>query len=350
MSHSQKTILVIEDHDDIRESTAEILELAGYRVFTAPEGKTGVEMALQHIPDLILCDIMMPILDGYGVLYLLGKHTETASIPLIFITAKAERADLRKGMEMGADDYITKPFDDMELLNAIESRLRKHAKGNNASINSLTSGEQESLFEKLIESGRDRLYKKKQLIYQEGNAPVYLYQIIKGNIRNYLFHKDGRELTTVVLKKGDFFGYESILMKKTYTDNAEALEDTELRLINKDDFYELLEKNPGLNQRFIRLLSRNIIKKDEQMLGFAYHCVRKRIANALVSVAENLKPNSDADTCVIRVSREDLASIAGTANETISRTLADFISEGLLSKQGNSIEIHSIEKLTNVKQ
>lgn len=125
MNPSQKTILIIEDHDDIRESTAEILELAGYTVFTAPEGKTGVEMALEHLPDLVLCDIMMPVMDGYGVLYLLGKNAKTASIPLIFITAKAERADLRKGMEMGADDYITKPFDDMELLNAIESRLKK---------------------------------------------------------------------------------------------------------------------------------------------------------------------------------------------------------------------------------
>lgn len=350
MNPSQKTILIIEDHDDIRESTAEILELAGYTVFTAPEGKTGVEMALEHLPDLVLCDIMMPIMDGYGVLYLLGKNAKTASIPLIFITAKAERADLRKGMEMGADDYITKPFDDMELLNAIESRLKKVPIGSNSTANSLNSDEQEVLFKKLIESGRERLYKKKQLVYQEGDTPVYLYQIIKGNVRNYLFHKDGRELTTVVLKAGDFFGYESVLMKKPYTDNAEALEETELRLINKEDFYELLERNPGLNQRFIRLLSRNIIKKDEQMLGFAYHSVRKRIANALVSVAEKLKANTMDDTCIIRVSREDLASIAGTANETISRTLADFIDEGLLSKQGNSIEVHSIEKLKEVKQ
>ena len=139
-------------------------------------------------------------------------------------------------------------------------------------------------------------------------------------------------------------------MKTPYTDNAETLDDTEIRLINKDDFYELLEKNPRLNQRFIRLLSGNIIKKDAQMLGFAYHSVRKRIANALVSVAEKLKANPDEDTCVIRVSREDLASIAGTANETISRTLADFIDEGLLSKKGNSIEILSIDKLKNVKQ
>src|SRR5690606_10803240 len=112
MQKSNKTVLVIEDHDDIRESVTEILEMAGYIVLSAPEGKSGFELALKHLPDIILCDVMMPVLDGYGVLYLLGKHDETANIPLIFLTAKAERADIRKAMEMGADDYLIKPFND----------------------------------------------------------------------------------------------------------------------------------------------------------------------------------------------------------------------------------------------
>ena len=118
-------ILIIEDNNDIRESTAEILELTGYEVLQASHGKSGVELAQQHNPDLILCDIMMPELDGYGVLYMLSKNPDTATIPFIFLTAKAERLDFRKGMEMGADDYLTKPYDDIELLNAIEIRLQK---------------------------------------------------------------------------------------------------------------------------------------------------------------------------------------------------------------------------------
>src|ERR1041385_1736007 len=120
-----KTILIIEDNRDVRENTAEILELAGYRVLQAENGKLGVEVAQSMKPDLIICDIMMPVLDGYGVIHLLSKNQETASIPFIFLTAKAERSDFRKGMEMGADDYVTKPFDDIELLNAVESRLKK---------------------------------------------------------------------------------------------------------------------------------------------------------------------------------------------------------------------------------
>src|SRR5687767_13359151 len=120
-----KTILVIDDNNDIRENTAEILELAGYKTFTAENGKRGVEVALREKPSVIICDIMMPELDGYGVLHLLRKNADTQNIPFIFLTAKTERSDFRKGMEMGADDYITKPFEDIELLNAVEIRLKK---------------------------------------------------------------------------------------------------------------------------------------------------------------------------------------------------------------------------------
>src|SRR6187397_3659867 len=119
------TILVIEDNKDIRENIAEILELGGYRALVAENGKRGVEVATREKPDLIVCDIMMPELDGYGVLHLLRKNADTQNIPFIFLTAKTERSDFRKGMKMGADDYVTKPFEDIELLNAIEVRLKK---------------------------------------------------------------------------------------------------------------------------------------------------------------------------------------------------------------------------------
>ena len=118
-------ILVIEDNDEIRENTVEILELANYKVDSAHNGKIGVAKALENTPDLIICDVMMPVLDGYGVLHLIQKNKDLKPIPFIFLTAKAERGDFRKGMEMGADDYITKPFSDIELLTAIERRINK---------------------------------------------------------------------------------------------------------------------------------------------------------------------------------------------------------------------------------
>src|SRR5687768_9157804 len=121
-----KKILLIEDNQEIRENTAEILGLANYKVLEAENGKVGVELAKNEQPDLIICDIMMPQLDGYGVLHMLSKNPATSSIPFIFLTAKSEKEDFRKGMNLGADDYLTKPFDDLELLDAVEMRLKKN--------------------------------------------------------------------------------------------------------------------------------------------------------------------------------------------------------------------------------
>src|SRR5690349_14861190 len=120
-----KKILLIEDNNEVRENTQEILTLANYEVITAPNGKVGVELAQKEKPDLIICDIMMPELDGYGVLHILSKRPDTAAIPFIFLTAKVDKTDIRKGMNLGADDYLTKPFDDTDLLSTIEARLLK---------------------------------------------------------------------------------------------------------------------------------------------------------------------------------------------------------------------------------
>ncbi len=121
------TILVIEDEEFIRENLAALLEAEGYEVISAANGRIGVEMARQHLPDLILSDILMPELDGYGVYRELHQDPVTALIPFIFLTAKATPADLRAGMALGADDYLTKPFTREEVLHAISTRLAKRA-------------------------------------------------------------------------------------------------------------------------------------------------------------------------------------------------------------------------------
>lgn len=351
MKPKQTTILIIEDNDDIRESTAEILEMSGFEVFTAAEGKSGVEMAIKQLPDIILCDIMMPELDGYGVLYMLNKHEETAGIPFIFLTAKAERADMRKAMEMGADDYLTKPFDDMELLNAIETRLKKRQQLGNQAKGTifLTEEEQELVLKELVQEARVKVFKKKQSIYQQHDSPLYLYYIISGKVRSYLHYLDGRELSTDIHTGANFFGYESLLLQERYNDNTETLETTEVALISKDKFFELLYRKPGIANTFIKLLSGNVRGREDQLLGFAYDSVRKRVANALVHVAEKFV-TSDENECLIRVSRDDLAALAGTANETISRMLSDFKDENLISKEGNAIRILSMSKLRTIKQ
>lgn len=355
MKAGSRSVLIIEDNQDIREGTAEILELADYTVYTAENGKKGVELAVAHSPDIILCDIMMPELDGYGVLYMLNKNEQTAHIPFIFLTAKAERTDMRKGMEMGADDYLTKPFDDMELLSAIESRLNKR-ENLKKSLNQgqvfdglLDEAKAARVLSELSESSRLRTYKKKQSIYQEGDLPLHVYFLKSGRVRTFMVYQDGREITTGMFTEGDFFGYESILAQVPYSDHAETLDLCDVHLIPRDDFNNLLFRNPAISRKFIRLLSGNIHEKQDQLLKLAYNSVRKRVADALVSLAEKIG-DTQAETSTFKVSRDDLASMVGTANETISRTLADFKDENLIEKEGSAIRILSLTRLRNVKQ
>ena len=120
-----KKILLIEDDTGLRENTAELLELENYKVFTAPNGRVGIEKAIKELPDIIVCDIMMPEVDGYGVLEAVSLEPSTTNIPFIFLSAKTEHEEIRKGMDLGADDYLTKPFEEFELLRTIENCLAK---------------------------------------------------------------------------------------------------------------------------------------------------------------------------------------------------------------------------------
>lgn len=122
-----KKILVIEDEAPVLTNIIEILESGGFNAIGAENGEKGVQLATQQIPDLIICDVMMPVLDGYGVLEKLRSQPLTEIIPFIFLTAKADKSDLRQGMNLGADDYLSKPFRRKELLEAVNTRLEKQA-------------------------------------------------------------------------------------------------------------------------------------------------------------------------------------------------------------------------------
>ncbi|MDY7020844.1 MAG: response regulator [Cyanobacteriota bacterium] len=125
MKQATPKILVIEDEDAVRDNIEEILELSDYQVMTAANGELGLEALQSYKPDLIICDVMMPELDGYGVVKSLRENPETSNIPVIFLTAKVERSDQRLGMNLGADDYLTKPFLPKELLGAVDARLQR---------------------------------------------------------------------------------------------------------------------------------------------------------------------------------------------------------------------------------
>jgi len=120
-----KTILIVEDEPEMRRNLATLLRLERFQVLTAENGRVGLQLALREPPDLILCDVMMPELDGHAMLKALRDDPATLNVPFIFLTAKGEKADLRSGMNLGADDYLTKPVARADLLNAVEARFKR---------------------------------------------------------------------------------------------------------------------------------------------------------------------------------------------------------------------------------
>ena len=348
-----KTILLIEDNNEVRENTAEMLELADYKVITAENGKIGVELAKKNKPDLVICDIMMPEMDGYGVLFMLGKNPDTSGIPFIFLTAKAEKSDIRKGMELGADDYLTKPFDEMTLLNAIEIRLKKsemfkkafqkNEEGLTEFINDAKGVEE---LQKLSLSRKSRNYKKKEVIFHEGDFPYNLYFVARGKVKTFKMNRDGKEYITGIATQGDFIGYMDILENSDFTETAEALEDSEIQIIVRQDFLSLIYSNRDVAAKFIKMLSGDLKEREERMLNLAYNSVRKRTSDAMIMLQKRY--NGDSDNKPISVSREDLAGIVGTSAESVIRTLSDFKEEKLIDISGRSITILNSDKLKKV--
>lgn len=350
-----RRLLVIDDHDDIRENIAEILTLAGYEVFSAPNGKRGVETALKEGPELIICDIMMPELDGYGVLHLLRKNDSTVNTPFIFLTAKTERTDFRKGMEMGADDYITKPFDDIELLNAIEIRLKKYdvlqhkyapdEKGAGEMISDLRASGMLHLDPNNYETVE---LSRKQNVYQEGRRPKYVYYLMKGKIKAFRIHEDGKEYITNLYAAGDYIGYLPILENAAYEDTAVVLEDAELAQIPKDEFLHGIYQDIRVATKFIRLIAQNVQEKEERLLQLAYGSLRKRVAKALLDIHNKYAGAEGKSHNALDISREDIAQYVGTATESLIRTLSDFKSEKLVDIKDGKIRIADLARLEHL--
>jgi CRP-like cAMP-binding protein len=342
-------VLLIEDNLEVRENTSEILALANYEVLIAENGKIGVDLAQKHLPDLIICDIMMPELDGYGVLHILSKKEDTARIPFIFLTAKTEKTDIRKGMTLGADDYLTKPFDDTDLLNAIEARLKKVSllkkfyTADAQGLESFIKDAQKALnLNDLCKDRKIKSYKKKATVYMEGELPSALFFVQSGSIKEFRTNPDGKELIMNMYKEGEFFGYEAILENRNHTESAMAMEDTQLTIIPRHDFVTLLDGHPDVSKAFISLLCQKVSEKETQLLTLAYNSVRQRTAEAL------LKVNKLKEKEYLQISRDDLAKIVGTASESVIRVLSDFREEGIIDIESGKIKVTHPEKLEQV--
>lgn len=349
-----KKILLIEDNKDVRENTAEILSLAQFEVLTAKNGKEGVEMAFAHKPDVIICDIMMPVLDGYGVLHLLSKNESTSGTPFIFLTAKADKSDFRKGMELGADDYITKPFDDVELLNAIDRRLKKNEilqkefSRNHSGIENFIN-DIKTIDPNNFTTDREIIrFKRKDTIYQYAMYPKGIYLINKGKVKDFQTNDQGKELITALYSEGEYFGYLSLLQDEKYTSSATALEDTELYMIPKEEFLHLIYNDAAVSRKFIKIISDNLKEKEKQLLELAYNSVRKRVAEALIKLSDKYKKESDMQF-TMTISREDLANMVGTATETVIRVLGDFKEDKMINVSGGTLTVLEYNKLLYLK-
>lgn len=345
-----KKIVVIEDNQGVRENLAEILTLSGYDTSEAENGKIGIQLVKEVRPDLILCDVMMPELDGFGVLKILNGNPELVHIPFMFLTAKAEKADFRKGMGLGAEDYITKPYDDVELLEAIEMRLKKseklkavdNQKREPRSFFNETKGEEK--LKQLSENREIRIYSKKEIIYEYGQYPKWIFFVSSGQVKCFQTNEFGKELITHVYGSGDFFGFLPTLTDTRYEDSAMTTEDSTIKMIPPADFKMLLFNNRDFSARFIKMLAQHADQTERKLIDLAYSSVRKKVSNALLTLNEKTKGN------LITVMREDLASLAGTAKETTIRTLGDFKSEKVIEIIDGKIKILSLEALQDMPQ
>ena len=347
-----KKVLLIEDDVVLRENTAEILELSNYEVITASNGIEGVALAKSIFPDIIVSDIMMPELDGYGVLQNLANDEQTRYIPFIFLSAKTERKDIRKGMDMGADDYITKPFEEEELISAIESRMAK------ASIlkDQRTSQDDSEIPENEIRSlddlknffddkGTGFTFKKDQNIYCEGDHSRYIYLILKGIVKCHQLDENGKELITALHKEDDLFGYTSFTQNTVYKETATPIIDTQLVGISKNELKTVLDKNHKVTLELIQLLTEDLSGIKEQLVHMAYSTVHKKTASTILMFAEKLDCQPGE---AIRISRNDLASVAGVATESLIRTLSNFKKKGLIEIEGRNIRILDLHQLKNI--
>ena len=348
-----RTILLIEDDRALRENTEELLELSGYSVTTAPNGKIGIQEAKEKLPDLIICDIMMPEVNGYGVLEDLTSDQSTKHIPFIFLSAKTEHKEIRKGMDMGADDYLTKPFEEEDLISAIESRLAKAellgrmVQESNSKNEALDDGmrtlnELKNFFD---DNGEPADFSQGQPIYKEGSRSTTIYLILKGVVKGHTMDEDGKELITSLYHADDFLGFTSFMNNVPYQESATALEEVKLAGISKENLKRILEKNHNISLELMELLTENITDIKAQLLQMAYSSVRKKTAQTLLQFAEIMNKKTDDP---IKISRHDLASVAGIATESLIRTLSGFKKEGLIDIEGRNIMIKQLKALQYV--
>ncbi|HTS44726.1 MAG TPA: response regulator [Puia sp.] len=349
-----KRILIIEDNREIRENIAEILELEGYQVFSASSGRIGVEIAFAKNPDLIFCDIMMPDLDGYATLYLLGKNKDTMNIPFIFLTARTEKAEIQKGLGLGATNYIVKPFTDTDLLRAVQSGIQKASQISTAqscTVQELTEFINYAKTQYGLPLSKDeisrRICRKNEMLFVQHDQPVAAYFVIDGKIRSYLWNEEGSQFTTNTHRNGEFLGYMAIMESSEHKDNAIAEEDSSIIMISSHAFLQLMHYDHSLGKKFIKLLAGDNIRKEERLISLAYYSFRKGIIEKLLSFSKEMK-ESHREPELWEILEGNPAMHPGRDNDYAAFILDDLKTANLIDIRGKKIIIKEEKQLKRI--
>ncbi len=336
-------ILIIEDDEILRENTAELLSLAGYEVYATDNGKDGIRKLQHYLPDLVLCDVMMPETDGFSVLYARNQNNKTATIPFIFLTAKNENKDLRQGMELGADDYISKPFEDIDLLNAIETQLKKRSlifdKKSELTTSTKDQKTYSEILEELLKDTTKISLKAGETLFHQNEYPHTIYYLEKGSIKTYKISNQGKSFITGIYHQGSIIGYKPVIENRRYNQYAESNEICIIKKLPAKDFLQAIYKNSEMAEYFIHLMSKRLSRKEEELLNLAYTSVRYRVAYKLLELSDG---NSET---TIDIPKSDLAHMVGTTSETLARTLSEFETDDLIAMNNSGIKLPDPEKI-----
>lgn len=348
----KRKIVLIDGNQTTRKNTSSILRLAGYEVQEASEGKSGLEIILQEIPDLVICDLVMNGLDGSGVLHVLRKNPETTSIPFVLQGTKASLNEFRDGMNLGADDFLVKPYEGTDLLQMVETRIQRveQFKGllkTDPDIIEQYFRQDRKIkdLENLTENRIHRIMRKKEVLFMEGQTPSDIFLIRRGMVKTFKINKDGKELITGFHRAGSVIGHLPIFQNTTYNENAEVVTEAEIGFISKQDFLVTLYNNHEVSTKIIQILASQLNEAENRLLGIAYDSVRQKVAHALLQVSRNYSEDSKP----IRLARRDLSGLIGTATESLNRTLADFKDEGLISIMPDGISLVNTDKLERMR-
>ena len=337
-----KKIVLIDDDNAFRNITAEILKMAGYDVEVAPNGKIGLELIYRLLPDLILCDINMPLLDGFGVMKIVAKDPQTSNIPIIFISSINDLSIIRQSMSLGADDFLVKPFQPSELITAIEKRLEKVNawKQNNvhAEKKAFSRKNGKINIDDFFKNRKEKYLKKRDKLYFESDFATNVYYLNEGKVKALKTDSYGKEYVTDIYLPGSIFGYLPLKENAEHNETAVAMESSVLTVVPKHEFLNFIKSDAPLTFGILELLSENVAEKEDRMLQLAYATVKERVAGTLLKFQQDSEMNLSA---LSGISRDDLASIVGTTKESLVRTLAEFKKDGSIKTFGKTIQINN---------